>query len=101
MLNKQDVLDVAKLANLDLTGEEVEKYTAQLSDVLEMFKEIDDIDLTQVEETSQITGLSNVKRDDQVMCVKQSTCCTTDELLKNVPDRDGNLIIVPKVLEGK
>ena len=101
MLNKQDVLAVAKLANLDLTGEEVDKYSAQLSDVLEMFKKIDDIDLSQVEETSQITGLGNVKRDDHVKCIKESTCCTTEELLSNVPDKDGNLIIVPKVLEGK
>jgi len=101
MLNKQDVLSIAKLANLDLVEDEVEKYSAQLSDVMEMFKEIDDIDLSRVEETSQITGLSNIKRDDEVKCVKESTCCTTDELLENVPDRDGNLIIVPKVLEGK
>ncbi len=101
MLNKQDVLTVAKLANLNLSGEEVDKYSAQLSAVLEMFKKIDDIDLSQVEETSQITGLSNIKREDKIKCVEKSTCCTTDELLNNVPNREGNLIIVPKVLEGK
>jgi Asp-tRNA(Asn)/Glu-tRNA(Gln) amidotransferase C subunit len=71
------------------------------NNMLKINTKIDDIDLSQVEETSQITGLSNVNRDDQVKCVKESTCCTTDELLNNVPDRDGNLIIVPKVIEGR
>jgi len=101
MLNKQEVLAVAKLADLELTDAEVEKFSTQLSDVLDMFKKIDDIDLKDVEETSQITGLGNISRNDEIKCEQDLTCCTADELLFNVPDRNGNLIIVPKILEGK
>lgn len=101
MLNKQDVLKVAELADLELTDQEVEKFSTQLSDVLDMFKTIDNVDLQDIEETSQITDLSNVSRKDAIKCAEDRTCCTTDELLDNVPDRDGNLIIVPKILEGK
>jgi len=97
MLTKQEVLAVAELADLELSEVEVEKFSAQLSGVLESFKTIDAIDLEGVEETSQVTGLSNITRADEIKCEKERTCCTTDELLKNVPDRDGNLIIVPKV----
>lgn len=101
MLDKQEVLAVAKLGRLELSDGEVEKFSAQLSDVLDMFKKIDDIDLEGVEETSQITGLNNVSRKDEIKCEEDRTCCTADELLSNIPDRDGNLIIVPKILEGK
>lgn len=101
MLNRQEILAVAKLADLELTNAEVEKFSGQLSDVLDMFKKIDDVDLKDIEETSQITGLNNVSRKDAIKCEEGLTCCTTDELLKNTPDRDGNLIIVPKVLEER
>ena len=101
MLDKQEVLAIAELADLELSDEEVEKFSVQLSDVLDMFKKIDDIDLKDIEETSQITDLANISRKDEIKCKEDRTCCTTDELLRNVPDRDGNLIIVPKVLEGK
>jgi len=101
MLDRQDVLGVAELGHLELSEEEVEKFSAQLSNVLESFKTIDAIDLADIEETSQVTGLSNITRPDKIKCEKDRTCCTTEELLGNVPDRDENLIIVPKILEGK
>ena len=100
MLTKEEVLQVAKLAKLDLTAAEVEKFRLQLSNVLELFKKVDEIDLKGVDETSQVTGLDNVWRGDEVACKKELTCCTTDELLANVPIRDGSSIKVPKVIGG-
>lgn len=100
MLNNDDVLHIAKLARLDLSGDEVEKFKTQLSDVLDLFKSVDDVDLKDVEETSQVSGLSNVFTADEVVCAEGLTCCTTDELISNVPLRDGSSIKVPKVIGG-
>ena len=66
MLNKGDVLHIARLAHLDLSDTEVEKFSAQLSDVLELFSKIDGLDLKDEAETSQITGLENVFRADEI-----------------------------------
>lgn len=98
MLTKEEVLQVAKLAHLDLNGEEVEKFRVQLSSILDLFKKVDDIDLKDIGETSQVSGLSSVFSEDEVGCKKDLTCCTTDELMSNVPIKDGSSIKVPKVI---
>jgi len=98
MLTKDEVLKVAKLARLNLTEAELEKYQKQLSDVLVLFKKIDEIDLNNVAETSQVTGLDSVFSEDEVKCKESQTCCTTDELLSGVPIKDDSAIKVPKVI---
>lgn len=101
MLTKEEVLQVARLARLDLDDEEVERFRVQLSGILELFKKIDDVDLKGIEETSQVTGLTNVSRDDKVICREDQTCCTTEELLAQTPLKEGSSILVPKVIEDK
>lgn len=65
-LTKQDVLHVAKLAKLDLTDSEIEKFTSQLSGVIDHFSELSEVDTEGTEPTSQTTGLENVYREDEV-----------------------------------
>ena len=85
MLKKEDVLKVAKLSRLELSDAEIEKFTPQLSSVFEMFERLDAEDLKDVEETSQVTGLENITREDEI----SETKYTTDELLANVPQKEG------------
>ncbi len=100
-LKKEDVEHVAKLSRLELSDAEIEKFTPQLSSVFEMFEKLDAEDLKNVEETSQVTGLENVTREDEIKCLDDLTCCTSEELLKNVPVKEGSSILVPKVIEDK
>ncbi len=65
-LNKEDVKHIADLAKLELTEEEVEELTPQLSGVLEYIEQLKEVDTTNVEPTAQVTGLSNVFREDEV-----------------------------------
>lgn len=65
-LNNHDVLHVAKLAKLDLTKDEIEKFTSQLSSVITYFGELNEVDTEGIEPTSQTTGLENVTRLDEV-----------------------------------
>ncbi len=61
---KIDVNHVAKLANLTLTPNEEEKFEKQLEDILAYFEKLKEVDTSGVEETSQVTGLENVTRED-------------------------------------
>ncbi|MFH1855001.1 MAG: Asp-tRNA(Asn)/Glu-tRNA(Gln) amidotransferase subunit GatC [bacterium] len=121
MLSKDEVLAVAKLARLDLNEDQLVKFQKQLEDILKLFDEVKSIDVEGVEETSQVTGLKSVTREDMVKCDPstdstgstnspqagllqassgQATVpCDTGELLQNVPIKDGTNIVVPKVIK--
>lgn len=64
-LTKKDVLHVAKLANLNLKEDEVDKFLPQLSSIVEFISKLNEVDTNQVEPTSQTTGLTNVYRNDE------------------------------------
>lgn len=66
-LTREDVLKLARLARLSLTDEEAEAFRAELSEVLRYVAMLDDVDVTGLAPTSQVTGLKNVMRDDAVI----------------------------------
>jgi aspartyl-tRNA(Asn)/glutamyl-tRNA(Gln) amidotransferase subunit C len=66
-LTREDVLKLAWLARLQLTDEEVENFRKEISSVLGYVKQLDDVDVTGLEPTSQVTGLKNVMRTDEVI----------------------------------
>ena len=56
---------IAKVARLELTEDEVEKFTEQLKVILEAFRELDDVDTEGVEPSFHPQELSNVLREDE------------------------------------
>jgi len=67
MLSEENVRHVAKLARMALTDEEVKKFTTQLSGVFEYMDILNEVDVSKVKETSQVTGLSNVMEKDELV----------------------------------
>lgn len=65
-LTKDDVKHVAKLSNLPITDKEVDTFQQQLTEVISYIEELEEVDVTDVEPTSQTTGLVNVTRADEV-----------------------------------
>lgn len=66
-LTRQQVLHVAKLANLTLTGDEVEVFAKQLGDVIDYVGQLEEVDTQGVSPTYQvIDGVENVMREDVV-----------------------------------
>ncbi len=63
-LSLQEVEKIADLAKLDLTAQETEKFAGQLSNVLELFKELEKIDTANIDPVSQTTKLTNITRED-------------------------------------
>lgn len=93
-LSKQDILKLARLARLRLTDDEVEKYQKELSAILGYVEHLDSVDVSDLIPTYQVSGLTNVARDDELIDYGVSQ----DELLKNVPVRDGAYIKVKRML---
>jgi aspartyl-tRNA(Asn)/glutamyl-tRNA(Gln) amidotransferase subunit C len=65
-LTKSDILHVAKLAKLDISESEVEKFLKQLSSIVDYIGALSEVDTDGVEPTSQTTGLTDVTRSDEV-----------------------------------
>ena len=61
-LSKEEIQHIAKLARLELTDKELEKYGGQLSAVLNYIDQLKEVDVKGVEPTAQVTGLENVLR---------------------------------------
>jgi aspartyl-tRNA(Asn)/glutamyl-tRNA(Gln) amidotransferase subunit C len=64
MIDRDQVLHVARLARLRLSDEEVERMTGELSQILEHVEQMDRLDLEGVEPTSHVVELQNVLRED-------------------------------------
>ena len=65
-LSRDDVLKLARLARLTITDEEVEKYRQELSEILKYVEQLQNADVEGLEPTTQVTGLKNVMREDEV-----------------------------------
>lgn len=65
-LTREDVLKLARLSRLSLTDEEVDEYLQELQNVLQYVEQLKDVDVTGLQPTSQVTGLTNVMREDTV-----------------------------------
>jgi aspartyl-tRNA(Asn)/glutamyl-tRNA(Gln) amidotransferase subunit C len=81
-LSRDDVLKLAQLARLELTDEEVEEFSAELSEILQYVEQLGGVDVKGLEPTLQVSGLTNVMREDEA----RDYGYKTDELLKNVPE---------------
>jgi aspartyl-tRNA(Asn)/glutamyl-tRNA(Gln) amidotransferase subunit C len=66
MIDREQVLHVARLARLELTEEEVGRMSAELSDVLGHIEKIGELDLDGVPPTTHVVGVSNALRPDEV-----------------------------------
>lgn len=99
MLKETDVLRVAELARLELTPDEIKKYTDQLEKVLELFKKMQSLKLDGVDETSQVSGLENVCQRDEIVEDSRSRPSGHGALFENVPRKDNDSILVPKIIE--
>ena len=64
MIDREQVLHVARLARLALSDEEIERMSGELSHILEHVERMDELDLDGVEPTSHVVDLHNVLRED-------------------------------------
>ena len=93
-LDRNDVERIAKLARIGLTDEEITNLGEQLSNILEQFRVLSELDTTGVTPTAHPVQLETVMRDDV-----PASSLESDEVLSNAPRREGDLFRVKPVLE--
>ena len=90
MIDRDQVLHVAKLARLELSDQEVEQMASELSGILEHVDRISELDLDGVEPTSHVVELENVLRADE-----PTPSLERDVALRNAPDPVDGAFRVP------
>jgi aspartyl-tRNA(Asn)/glutamyl-tRNA(Gln) amidotransferase subunit C len=94
-LTTEDILHIAKLGNLTLNEKEIEVFKKQLSTVIEYINKLQEINTKNVEPSSQITGLTDVLREDKV---NDKRTLTSEQALVNTKSKEGNLFKVKAIL---
>ena len=91
--DKIDVRYVAKLARIALTEDEVERFGAQLGDLLAHVNVLSELDTASVAATAQVVKLRNVEREDV-----QGPCLDRETVLSMAPQRQGAFFRVPRII---
>jgi aspartyl-tRNA(Asn)/glutamyl-tRNA(Gln) amidotransferase subunit C len=92
-ISRDDVAHVARLARLDLTDEELDRFAGQLAAVLEHASDVASLDTAGVEPTAHPLSLVNVLRDDVV-----TPSLDRAEVLAQAPATEDNRFMVPRIL---
>ncbi len=95
MIDREQVHKVAHLARLDLTPQEEAQFTTQLSDILDYFEQLSELDVTDVPPTTRAIEVVNVVRPDVLQPYPER-----EAILDNAPDLDGNFFKVPKIINA-
>ena len=93
-ISKDDIIKVSELARLEFKEEELEKFTEQLGNILEYVEQLNELDTDNVEPTSHVLDISTPLREDKVV-----EWLSTEEVLKNAPEREDDFFVVPQVIE--
>lgn len=92
-ISRDEVLHVSKLARLELSEAEIEKFTVQLGDILDYISKLNELDIEGVPPTAHVLEIMNVFREDKVDAPK------VECLDKIAPEFDKGHFRVPKVIE--
>jgi aspartyl-tRNA(Asn)/glutamyl-tRNA(Gln) amidotransferase subunit C len=90
MIDRDQVLHVARLARLSLSEDEVERMSSELSTILDHIEKISELELEGVEPTSHVVELENVLRPDE-----PRPSLPREQALANAPDEAGGDFRVP------
>ena len=93
MISKEEVLKVAKLAKLSLTEAELEKYSKDLGQILNLVEKLNTLDLKNIEPTSHAHNEGYFSREDSPI-----DSGVIEKALEVSPERDGPFFQVPKVI---
>jgi aspartyl-tRNA(Asn)/glutamyl-tRNA(Gln) amidotransferase subunit C len=94
VLTKNLVSHIAKLAEFDLSDKQIDKYLVQLRAVLGYVDKLQQLKTENIEPTSQVTGLENVLREDEIQ-----PSLTQEEVLSNAPRKYNGYFVVDAIFE--
>lgn len=93
MIDKKTIEHIAKLAKLQVSDQEANEFSEQLSKALGFFNQISAVETAGVEPMVSPTQIETFWREDVA-----SREATSEEMIANAPDKVGNLYKVPPVI---
>ena len=93
-IDRTTVEKVAKLARLQLSGEELDRYGKQLGAILDYIAKLEKLDVANLEPLAHAVDTDNVFREDV-----PRPSLPRDAALQNAPEKTGDFFIVPKIIE--
>ncbi len=95
MIDLEQVKKVAHLARLELTPEEEQQLTTQLSSILEYVEQLSELDTTDVPPTTRAIDVNNITREDQCYPYPEQ-----EALLDQAPAREDTFFRVPQIMSS-
>jgi aspartyl-tRNA(Asn)/glutamyl-tRNA(Gln) amidotransferase subunit C len=93
-ITREDVAHLARLAHIDMSAEELDRMTGELSVIVDSIKTVSEAAGDDVPATSHPIPLSNVYRDDVI-----GETLTNEEALSGAPDNADGRFKVPAILD--
>ena len=93
-LTPDEVKRIARLARVGLSDDEVAHFQIQLSEILDYFQRLREVDTEKLPPTAQTLAMHNVMRDDE-----PRPSFDKEEVLANAPQREDDLFRVRAILE--
>jgi aspartyl-tRNA(Asn)/glutamyl-tRNA(Gln) amidotransferase subunit C len=93
-LSREEVLHIAALAKVGMTEDDILKFQSQLSNILENFEALTQVDTESVPPTAQPNALCNVLKTDAAY-----PSLSPEKVLANAPRREGGFFRIHAVLE--
>jgi len=91
-ITQETVEHVAKLARLELTPDEIQRYTQDLGKILSLVEQLNEVDLSQIEVGMDVNTPTNFREDKPVREFNR------EALMKNAPHEEDGFFRVPKIL---
>lgn len=95
-VTKKDIEKIAQLARLKFDDAELEGFTSDMNTILSYMEKLNELNTDNVEPLSHPNENTNIFREDEL---KKSI--TTEDALKNAPDKDEMFFKVPKVIQDR
>ncbi len=91
-----DVKKIADLAKIPVTPQEEQKLADGFNATMEVVDQLFKIDVSNIEPTSQVTGLTNVFREDEVDMTRMFT---QEQALSNAKQTHNGFFVVPQIID--
>src|SRR3989344_2656679 len=99
MISGEEVRKIAQLARIEISEDQIVKYQAELSAILNFVSTLSSADATDVSQIRQITGLESVFRKDEDRGLLNQK--SGHDLAKQAPEYREGFVVVPEVLKSK
>ena len=93
-VSREEIMHIANLARLNLSEDEIQKYTNDMDDILNFANIINNADTKNIEESIAAGNNVNVFRKDEIKEFENN-----EGILINAPEKDRNMFKVPKVVQ--